>query len=124
MAGVSSVTNRALGSLASNNGNSRVTEVRFVNSTGKTIHDLTISYDGEEWRDGGTTGVVNQLVMFFSIDGINFTPMGSAFNFTAPINSGTAGRLDRNAPADRVARHRGSFPTNLVNGAVASTSAG
>ncbi len=118
VAGVSSVTNRALGSIASNTGNSRVTEAHFINNTGKTIHNLMVSYDGEEWRDGGTTGVVNQLVMFFSTDGTNFTPMGSAFNFTAPINSGTAGPLDGNAPANRIAGIGGSFPTNLVSGAV------
>ncbi len=120
VAGASSVTNRALGSIASNSntGNSRVTEAHFINNTGKTIHNLMVSYDGEEWRDGGTTGVVNQLVMFFSTDGTNFTPMGSAFNFTAPVNSGIPDPLDGNAPANRVAGIGGNFSTNLVNGTV------
>jgi polygalacturonase len=116
VAGVSSVTNRALGSLASNTGNSRVTEARFINSTGKTIHNLMISYDGEEWRYGGTAGGTNQLAMFFSIDGTNFTGLGSAFNFTAPVNSGTTGPLDGNDPSNRVAGIGGNFATNLVNG--------
>jgi polygalacturonase len=116
VAGVSSVTNRALGSLASNTGASRITEVRFLNSTGKTIHNLMISYDGEEWRYGGTAGGTNQLAMFFSIDGTNFTPLGSAFNFTAPVNSGITGPLDGNDPSNRVAGIGGTFVTNLVNG--------
>ena len=117
VAGVNPVTDRALGSVASNSGGSRVTEARFINNTGKTIQNLAISYDGEEWRYGGTN-LVNRLSMFFSLDGTNFTTMGSGFDFISPTTTGTVGPLDGNDPSNRVSGIGGTFTTNVANGAI------
>jgi hypothetical protein len=108
---------RALGSLASANaaGSNRVTEVRFINNTGVSITNLTIHYDGEEWRDGGPNST-GQLTMHFSLDGSTFASMGAAFTFTAPVN-GTAGAKDGNLAANRVANIGGDFATSIDNGA-------
>jgi hypothetical protein len=110
-------SDRALGSLTSANaaGSNRVTEVRFVNETGFSITNLTIHYDGEEWRDGGTN-CANQLTMHFSLDGATFLSMGAAFTFTAPVN-GPAGAKDGNLAANRLANIGGDFATSIDNGA-------
>jgi hypothetical protein len=110
-------TDRALGSLTSANaaGSNRVTEVRFINNTGFTIANLSIRYDGEEWRDGGTN-CANQLTLHFSLDGSTFASMGDLFAFTAPVN-GPAGAKDGNLAANRVANIGGDFSTSIDNGA-------
>ena len=107
---------RALGSLSSANaaGSNRVTEVRFINNTGLTITNLTIHYDGEEWRDGGNSAA-NQLTMHFSLDGSTFASMGAGFTFTAPVNVSTA-PTDGNLAANRVANIGGDFATSIDNG--------
>lgn len=89
----------------------RDTEVHFTNNTGFDITQFTISYDGEEWRNGGTTSVANTLTLQLSLTGLSgsWVDLGSAFNFTSPIFGGTAGALDGNAPANRVAGIGGTF---------------
>src|SRR5258708_2103803 len=55
VAGVSPLTDRALGSIASGNvaaGNFAY-GVRFTNDTGLEITNITIAYTGEQWRNGG-----------------------------------------------------------------------
>jgi hypothetical protein len=115
--GTSGDGDRALGSLASANaaGSNRVTEVRFTNNTGATITNLTLQYDGEEWRDGGNTAA-NQLTMHFSLDGSSFSAMGAAFTFTAPVNS-SAAQKNGNLAANRVANIGGNFTTSIADGA-------
>lgn len=116
-AGVNPVTDRALGSIASSTHHSRVTEVRFINNTGWTIINLNVSYDGEQWRDGGAgPGTNNTLTMHFSTDGTSFTAMGAAFTFTSPKDTATPGALDGNDAANRVPGIGGNFATNIANG--------
>ncbi|HUI08241.1 MAG TPA: PEP-CTERM sorting domain-containing protein [Verrucomicrobiae bacterium] len=109
---------RAIGSLTSANavGSNRVTEVRFINNTGFSITNLSIHYDGEQWRDGGTNAA-NQLSLHFSLDGSTFASMGAAFTFTAPVN-GSVGAKDGNLAANRVANIGGDFATSIDNGAL------
>ena len=103
------VGERALGSLASG-GNSRLIEARFINNTGASISSITINYDGEQWRLGVASGSAETgYKLYYSTDGTNFTAMGSGFNFTPPIMSGTAGALDGNASANRVANIGGLY---------------
>jgi hypothetical protein len=114
VAGVNLVTDRALGSLAANS-ISRVSEAQFYNGTGLTITNLVLTYDGEQWRDGTTNPVTNSLTVHFSLDGVNFTAMGSSLRFQSPQN-GAVGTLDGNAAANRVAAITGSYTTNLAAG--------
>ena len=118
VAGVNSVEERALGSLGAATASQFDTEVRFVNNTGRTITDLRITFDGEQWRSGGPTQVPNTLAMQYSINGSSFTSMGSMFDFTSPIVGATAGQLDGNAAANRVAGISGVFvpSTPVANG--------
>ena len=101
IAGTNPVTDRALGSLAATS-TQRDTEARFTNGLSLPIGSLTISYTGEQWRNGGATGVDNALVLEYSTNGSTWTNLGSAFDFHTPIDSGTAGALDGNLAANRV----------------------
>src|SRR5260221_6879437 len=55
VAGTNPVTDRALGSVSSGTPGNILFGVRFTNNTGTTITSLDISYNGEEWRNGGDT---------------------------------------------------------------------
>jgi PKD repeat protein len=94
-------SDRALGSLASSSGQ-RDTEVRFLNRSGGAIVALTIDYTGEQWRVGGNGAVNNTLQMQFSLNGTTFTPLGSAFDFNTPVDSGGSSALNGNTSGNRV----------------------
>lgn len=94
-------SDRALGSLASSAGQ-RDTEVRFLNRSGGAIVALNIDYTGEQWRVGGNGAANNTLQMQFSLNGVNFTPLGSAFDFNTPVDSGSASALNGNSAANRI----------------------
>ena len=117
--GVNVVGERALGSLASGTLGQRDTEVDFMNNLGFSITQFTISYDGEQWRNGGST-VPNVLTLQLSLDGTSWVSLGAAFNFTSPINTSTAATLDGNASANRVAGIGGTYipSTPISNGSV------
>ncbi len=108
-----STPDRALGSLGS--GNALVGNlfwgIRLQNNTGVTITDLQVSYVGEQWRNSAAAA---QAVSFSYLVGsptvagtlIEFQTAGvsvPALNFTSPITGGSAGALDGNAAANRVA---------------------
>ena len=106
--GLTAAGDRALGSLASA-GNQRDTEARFSNGLSLPIGSLTISYTGEQWRNGGTTSVDNALILQYSTNGSTWTNLGNAFDFHTPIDSGTAGALNGNLAANRVTGIGGAY---------------
>ncbi|MDB6058986.1 MAG: outer rane autotransporter barrel, partial [Verrucomicrobiales bacterium] len=108
VAGVGVVGDRALGTLAASSAQRNI-EVRFVNGSGSSIGSFTVSYNGEQWRNGATS-VTNTLIMLYSTDGTQWTPMGNSFNFISPINGlVTAAALDGNASANRVTGIGGTY---------------
>ena len=110
VAGTNPLTDRALGSVASSTGGQRDTELDIVNNTGEALGQFTLSYDGEQWRTGGSTQGVNTLTLQLSTDGTTWNDLGSAFNFATPINNPASGAaLDGNASANRVAGIGGTF---------------
>jgi hypothetical protein len=115
IAGANSVNDRALGSQADSG--QRDTELDITNNTGFSLTLLQITYTGEQWRDGGSM-IPNTLSLQLSTNGITWTSLGAAFNFTSPINL-SAGPLDGNAPANRLTGIGGSFTlsTPIPNGA-------
>jgi hypothetical protein len=115
--GTTSSTERALGSTAGS-GTQKDTYVAFSNNTGSSITQFSISYDGEQWRLGQAASAVNLLTLQYSADGSTWVNMGSQFNFTSPITTGTAGALDGNASANRVAGIGGTFAPSaaITNG--------
>lgn len=115
--GTTSASDRALGSLAGST-SQRDTEVQIVNNTGFSIAQFTISYDGEQWRDGGSA-VVNTLTMQFSTDGTTYVNLGSSFNFSSLQNTIASAVLDGNAVANRTVNIGGAYTpaSPVANGA-------
>lgn len=104
------VTERALGSVASDGIGSIGFGVRLQNTAGVTLENFVVSYIGEQWRNGGNN--TQQSLTFWYQIGSNLTNPDpnsnigwtavTALDFTGPIAlSGTAA-LDGNAAANRV----------------------
>jgi len=107
--GTSGSSDRALGALA---GSVRrmAFGVVFANNTGITLEEVTVSFTGEQWRLGRTTGTADTLFFEYRVGtGINISTAGGAFtafsalNFVTPVTTGTVGALDGNAAANQVA---------------------
>jgi hypothetical protein len=106
--GTTGASDRALGLLASGTFVGRIGAV-FVNNTGSSLSQFTISYTGEQWRLGGGAGaVVNTLTFQYGVGAtdINTGSFTTASNlsFSSKVSStGTGGALDGNAAANRTA---------------------
>ncbi len=106
VAGANPVTDRALGVLV--NGVDSAIEARFTNETGGMINSLTITFDGEQWRQSGsgvpnTTSPNDRLMFTISRNGTSYTSY-AVLDFVAPKNPGSsASALDGNLAANRAA---------------------
>ena len=78
----------------------------IINNTGATVNEITITYDGEQWRLG-TLARVDQLDFEYSTNATTLsTGTWTAFNaldFVAPNTGPTVGALDGNLAANRTA---------------------
>ena len=111
--GAAGSTERALGSVGSGGTGTIHYAVRLVNNTGGNIDSLTIAYNGEQWRDGGNATPVAQPLAFEyqvaaagTITDANTPSSGwvsAAFGYNSPKFTTTAGALNGNDPANRVA---------------------
>lgn len=118
--GTPSTTDRALGSVASGSVEHMVYGARLTNNTGGLIDQFTLSYVGEQWRNGGNT-TAHRLFFSYKIGGTNVgadTQPGSGtvgysadptftrfenLDFWGPIATATAGPLDGNLAANQAA---------------------
>ncbi|HOA75177.1 MAG TPA: PEP-CTERM sorting domain-containing protein [Phycisphaerae bacterium] len=106
--GSSGSTDRALGCVSSSVIGQGRWGTRFVNNTGITLTEFTLSYVGEQWRDGGAAGgsAAQTIVFGYSFDA---TDVGHGtfinvpeLNFTSPVFGAASGvALDGNAAANR-----------------------
>ena len=108
---------RALGSVASGTPGTNAIGLLFKNDTGSTwTGDISISYTGEQWRNGGNTST--QTILYFSYfvtsTDISAGPIGALYpdpNYTAlasldfisPTVGATAAALDGDNPANQAA---------------------
>ena len=91
--GSSASTDRALGSAASNTSRDLAYGVRFSNDTALTITNVTITYTGEQWRNGGNTAVHSNAFSYrISSAPITSPDSGNANSWTA------VAALDFNSP--------------------------
>ncbi|HEV2837162.1 MAG TPA: Calx-beta domain-containing protein, partial [Pyrinomonadaceae bacterium] len=119
VAGTNPVTDRALGSVGSGGTGTVFWGARFVNNTGNTITSLDVSYNGEQWRTGGSSNATPsiaqtadfqyQVANAGAITTINTPSTGwvdqDALDFTSPTFGTTVGAaLDGNAAANRTAK--------------------
>lgn len=128
--GTGTDSERALGSVASGSVEHLAYGVRLTNDTGADITEFTLSYMGEQWRNGGNA-TPQTLLFSYNIGGASigndqqvsggeagyvadssFTQV-SSLDFLSPIANATASALDGNAAANR----------SLISGTV-STSIG
>jgi endonuclease/exonuclease/phosphatase family metal-dependent hydrolase len=108
VAGVSNLTDRALGSIASGTPGNFTYGIRFVNDTALVLTNITVSYTGEQWRSG--TAATDQALAFSfgissqpitnSFSAANWTNFG-ALNFVSPNLSAASSPLDGNAATNR-----------------------
>lgn len=109
--GATSSAERALGAFASGSLTSQF-GATFVNNTGVTLNEFTLSYTGEQWRDGRSAQAVqNTLTFDHAIDATSLT-VGTYIPVTqldlpAPIGgpnpqTGTDVALDGNDPANQL----------------------
>ena len=74
--------------------------VGLVNGTGQTLTQFSVSFAGEQWRDGGAGDT--QTMRFEYGWGSSFTSVsswtapGGTFDWASPVVSGTAGAVDGN----------------------------
>jgi hypothetical protein len=78
--------------------------LRLTNGTGQVLDSFTISFDGEQWRNGATTNnVAETMTMGYSLDPAAaidspnslFTDVPAAA-WSTPVNTATAGAVDGN----------------------------
>ena len=110
VAGVNLVIDRALGSVASGTPGNLAYGVRFQNDTTVPIANITISYTGEQWRNGGNTAIQTLAFSYFisndpitSSDaaGANAWVAFTSLDFNSPTVGATAAALDGNDPTNR-----------------------
>ena len=111
--GSSASSDRALGSLGSTTPKNIFWGVQFQNSSSSPAIITTLSYTGEQWRDGGATTPAAQIVTFWykifstAITSLDTADTGwtavTALDFTSPIfvNTSTGAALDGNATANK-----------------------
>ncbi len=77
-----------------------------TNASGSTIDELTLRFDGEQWRNGGNTSAQTMVLEFgFGADftGVaTWNAAGTGFDFTSPVATASAAAVDGNT-AGRVA---------------------
>ena len=111
--GSSASSDRALGSLGSTTPKNIFWGVQFQNSSSSPAIITTLSYTGEQWRDGAATTPAAQIVTFWykifstAITSLDTADTGwtavTALDFTSPIfvNTLTGAALDGNATANK-----------------------
>ena len=75
----------------------------FTNGTGVEVNQITVAYDGEQWRDAGDNEPPYAQTMEFQYGfGSDFSSvstwnsLGGSFDFTSPVFTTTAGAIDGN----------------------------
>jgi hypothetical protein len=115
--GASGSTERALGMLNSNTmavvGDNAFYGALFTNDTGRRLVSMSLSYTGEQWRDGGAATPNAQSILFeYSLNATSVQDTlatwhsVSALDFTSPtfVNTGGGTATDGNAAANRMTK--------------------
>jgi len=95
----SAADDRALGGIGSNGFSGFIT-VAFTNNTGIELDTMTISFDGEQWRNGGNTAA-HTMVFEWGIgstfaDVTTWTAPGSNFSWTSPVATSSQAAVNGN----------------------------
>lgn len=122
-AGVGLATDRALGSLSSGTPGTNAIGLQIRNDTANVVGNVTISYTGEQWRNGGNASAQTILAFTYATSTTPFTsPISAlssdpaftpfaALNFVSPTTGATSATLDGNDPLNRTV-----FSATLLTG--------
>ncbi|MCU0451750.1 MAG: Ig-like domain-containing protein [Bernardetiaceae bacterium] len=111
--GTGTNVDRSLGSLGSGNAaaGNFAWGIELRNTGTAAITDMTVSYTGEQWRN--SAAAAQTVSFYYRVSASSNTDLNPnvttgwtavpALNFTSPITGGTAGALDGNAAANRIA---------------------
>ncbi|HMO38421.1 MAG TPA: hypothetical protein PKC76_03915, partial [Saprospiraceae bacterium] len=96
--------------------------VAFTNNTGSTINSINISFDGEQWRNGGNTDA-QTMVLEYGIGATfgavaTWTAPGGNFDWTSPVTGASGTGIDGNV-AGLVSNRGGTL--NMLNWANGAT---
>ena len=76
--------------------------VSFANSTGSVLNEVSVGYDGEQWRNAGDNEPPSAQTMTFeygfgsTFASVAWTAPGGSFDFISPVFTTTAGPVDGN----------------------------
>jgi len=118
--GTTGSSERALGGLASGgayfgspaSGNvAGYIAAAFTNNTGSQIKDVTIKFDGEQWRNGGNTSAQSMLMQYgFGSSFSAVTTWSNSFSWASPVVGSTGAAVNGNTTG-LVADVGGTFAT-------------
>lgn len=111
--GTIGASDRALGTIASGTPKTNAFGVRIQNDTASPLGSITISYTGEQWRNGGNTAIQtldfsylvssSPIASPISVDINDPNYVGFAgLDFASPITGAAAATLDGNLAPNRV----------------------
>lgn len=110
VAGISNLTDRALGSIASATPGNLAFGLRFTNDTAATFTNFSITYTGEQWRNGGNTSA-QTLTFSYRVSSSSITDADAAnantwtsfvaLDFITPTVGSASAALDGNAATNR-----------------------
>ena len=94
--------------------------VGFVNNANLAATGFTVSFTGEQWRNGGNTSAQTMVLEYGignTFDAVaTWTAPGGAFDFTSLVNTSTAAALDGNDQANRTTGLGGTVNVGLATG--------
>jgi hypothetical protein len=97
--GAAGSTERALGGVGSGSLSGWIA-VAFDNATGHDLAGFKIGFDGEQWRNGGNATAQSMVLQYgfgSSFDTVaNWVTPGGNFDWTSPVASTTAAKVDGN----------------------------
>ncbi|HXT21958.1 MAG TPA: ExeM/NucH family extracellular endonuclease, partial [Thermoanaerobaculia bacterium] len=97
VAATNPLTERAFGSVASGTPGNIFNAIRFVNNTGSTITSLVVSYNGEQWRQGGCTPTPPAVTCTPLAQKIDFQYQVANAGVITDSNTPSSGWLDHDA---------------------------
>ncbi|MGV3610926.1 MAG: MopE-related protein [Fluviicola sp.] len=110
--GTTATTERAFGSIGSNGAGNFAHGILFQNTSGGLLSTFTVSYALEQWRNGNNA-TAQDVTFWYKVSSSSFTTLNPGVNTgwtqvsglttSSQINTTTAGALDGNLAANRVA---------------------
>ncbi|HEX2013157.1 MAG TPA: PEP-CTERM sorting domain-containing protein [Roseateles sp.] len=118
--GSDGATDRALGGVGSSGLASGYFAVAFKNDSGSTLSKVSLGFDGEQWRNGGSStanpGLAQAMVLQYgfgdTIGAVSWIAPGGSFNWSSPVFGTTAAAAVNGNTTGKVAGVGGDLGLN------------